>query len=119
MLITAAFVTTGCIHTSVATAQDGGPFDPETQARIEVLQSTGGFIAVRTESIVEQGRGIVRVTIADSGPGIAPEFHARVRARFLELAAAEPARFVVLDAGLPPEVLAARIWEAVEPRLPT
>ncbi len=45
---------------------------------IEALQATGGFIAVRTESVVEQGRGIVRVTIADSGPGIAPEFHARV-----------------------------------------
>ncbi len=46
-----------------------------------------------------------------------PDFHARVRARFLELAAAEPARFVVLDASLPPEALEAKVWEAVEPRL--
>ena len=46
-------------------------------------------------------------------------FHARVRARYLELAAAEPARFVVLDATLPPDRLEARAWAALEPRLIT
>lgn len=45
-------------------------------------------------------------------------FHARVRAAYLELARAEPARWVTLDATLPPETLAARIAEAVEARLP-
>jgi len=37
------------------------------------------------------------------------EFHARVRAAFLELAAAEPDRFLVLDASLPVAELAERI----------
>jgi dTMP kinase len=37
------------------------------------------------------------------------EFHARVRAAFLELAAAEPDRFLVLDASLPVAELAALI----------
>ena len=37
------------------------------------------------------------------------EFHARVRAAFLELAAAEPERFLVLDASLPVAELAAQI----------
>ena len=37
------------------------------------------------------------------------EFHARVRAAFLELAAAEPDRFLVLDASLPVDELAALI----------
>ncbi|MBX0299872.1 dTMP kinase [Cryobacterium sp. 1639] len=37
------------------------------------------------------------------------EFHARVRAAFLELAAAEPERFLVLDASLPVDELAALI----------
>ncbi|MGY4859551.1 dTMP kinase [Cryobacterium sp. AP23] len=37
------------------------------------------------------------------------EFHARVRAAFLELAAAEPDRFLVLDASLPVDELAAQI----------
>ena len=37
------------------------------------------------------------------------EFHARVRAAFLDLAAAEPDRFLVLDASLPVEELATLI----------
>lgn len=40
-------------------------------------------------------------------------FHERVRAAYLVLAAAEPQRFVVLDATLPPEKLAERVWEVV------
>ena len=46
------------------------------------------------------------------------EFHARVRARFLELAAAEPDRFAVLDGALAPDRLEKLVWEALEPRLP-
>jgi dTMP kinase len=46
-----------------------------------------------------------------------PAFHARVRARYLELARDEPSRFVVLDASLAPDAVEARVWEAVEPRL--
>lgn len=45
-------------------------------------------------------------------------FHERVRQGYLALAAAEPGRFVVLDATPPPDELAARIWEAVASRLP-
>lgn len=44
-------------------------------------------------------------------------FHARVRARYLELAAGEPQRFIVIDAAEPPEALAERIATAVEQRL--
>ncbi|TAM69242.1 MAG: dTMP kinase [Microbacteriaceae bacterium] len=46
------------------------------------------------------------------------EFHARVRAAYLELAAAEPERFLVLDAALPIDDLAAAIRARVEPLLP-
>ena len=45
------------------------------------------------------------------------EFHVRVRERYLALAAAEPARWVVLDAALPQAELEQRVWNAVEPRL--
>lgn len=45
------------------------------------------------------------------------EFHERVRAAFLELAAAEPERFLVLDASLPPEHLAASIRSRLAPFL--
>ena len=47
-----------------------------------------------------------------------PEFHIRVRRRFLELAEAEPQRWVVLDASLPADELEARVWEAVAAKLP-
>nr|WP_229789412.1 dTMP kinase [Pilimelia terevasa] len=40
-------------------------------------------------------------------------FHGRVRQAFLDLAATEPARYLVLDAGLPIEILADRIRERV------
>lgn len=45
------------------------------------------------------------------------EFHERVRARYLELAAAEPGRFVVLDAAAPEDTLEAAIWRAVSARI--
>jgi dTMP kinase len=46
-----------------------------------------------------------------------PEFHLRVRRRYLELAAAEPDRFVVLDASETPEDLEAKAWTALDARL--
>ena len=41
------------------------------------------------------------------------EFHTRVREAFLELAAAEPERFLVVDATLPRDEIAARIRERI------
>jgi dTMP kinase len=45
------------------------------------------------------------------------DFHARVRDAYLELAAAEPGRFVVIDAREPIESIALAIRERVEPLL--
>lgn len=45
------------------------------------------------------------------------DFHARVRTAFLDLASAEPGRFLVLDATLPAAELAARVRARVEPLL--
>lgn len=39
------------------------------------------------------------------------EFHARVRQHFLDIAAGDPSRYLVLDAGAPPEELAAAVRE--------
>ena len=47
----------------------------------------------------------------------ADDFHARVRAGYLELAAAEPDRFLVLDATLGVDELAQRIRDRVSPLL--
>jgi dTMP kinase len=43
------------------------------------------------------------------------EFHVRVRTRYLELAAREPKRFVVIDAGRPAPDLEHDVWAAVDP----
>lgn len=45
------------------------------------------------------------------------EFHERVRARYLDLAAAEPGRWRVIDANVGVDELESRVWEAVGPRL--
>ncbi|WP_375388563.1 dTMP kinase [uncultured Amnibacterium sp.] len=45
------------------------------------------------------------------------EFHSRVRDAFLALAAAEPRRFLVVDADRPAEAIAADIRRAVQPLL--
>jgi dTMP kinase len=44
-------------------------------------------------------------------------FHKRVRAAYLALAAAEPNRWVVLDATQSPDALAEQVWQAVAARL--
>jgi dTMP kinase len=45
------------------------------------------------------------------------EFHARVRRAYLDLAAAEPERFLVVDAALPVDEIAAVIRSRIEPLL--
>ncbi|MEQ4204040.1 dTMP kinase [Actinopolymorpha sp. B17G11] len=45
------------------------------------------------------------------------EFHQRARQHFLDLAALDPDRYLVLDATAPPDQIAARIRERVEPLL--
>ena len=50
-----------------------------------------------------------------SGPATA--FHERVEAGLPALAAADPARWVVVDGDAPVEDVAARVWDVVSPRL--
>jgi dTMP kinase len=45
------------------------------------------------------------------------DFHERVRAGYLELARREPGRWLVIDAGEPPEAVTDAIWRALEPLL--
>lgn len=45
-------------------------------------------------------------------------FHRRLRQAFLDIAAAEPQRCIVIDASLPPDEVAALAWAALETRLP-
>ncbi|HWR51737.1 MAG TPA: dTMP kinase [Bryobacteraceae bacterium] len=45
----------------------------------------------------------------------AVEFHRRVRAGYLKMAAREPERFRVIDGSAAPEVVARSVWEAIAP----
>ncbi|WP_310582278.1 dTMP kinase [Deinococcus sp.] len=55
-----------------------------------------------------------RVNTPDRIEAAGLEFHGRVRQGFLALAAAEPGRFLLLDAAQPEDALAERIWQAVQ-----
>lgn len=59
-----------------------------------------------------------RVNTPDRIEAAGLEFHGRVRQGFLTLAAAEPGRFLLLDAALQEDALAERIWQVVQALLP-
>jgi dTMP kinase len=61
--------------------------------------------------------GLGRFAERDRIEGESPEFHSRVRAAFLEMAAADPAHYVVLDAREPADEIATAVWQRVEPLL--
>lgn len=62
--------------------------------------------------------GLARLSGRDRLEGESLAFHRRVREGYLALAAAEPQRFVVLDARRPPGELEARIRKEVSDRWP-
>jgi dTMP kinase len=102
--------------------QGGGRgLDPELLRALN-RAATGGLVPALTllfdlepvAGLARRERGAEAVNRLDREP---EAFHGRVRRRYLELAAAEPGRFVVLDGSLPPERLEALVWSALEPRL--
>jgi dTMP kinase len=80
-----------------------GNFAPDLTLVMDVPASIGHARAVQ--------RGL-----ADRYEGLEPAFHERVRAAFLAIAAAEPARCVVIDAAQHPDAVFAAMWQTVAPR---
>ncbi len=66
---------------------------------------------------VEPEHGFGRFDGRDRIEGESPEFHQRVRSAFLEMAAADPEHYLVLDARRPVDEIAAGVWQRVEPLL--
>jgi len=101
--------------------QGGGRGLDEAALRALNRAATGGLVPALTLLFdLDPERGLARRS--EAGPTNrldreSLEFHLRVRRRYLELAAAEPARWRVLDASAEPERLEAEVWAAVEPRL--
>lgn len=54
---------------------------------------------------------------ADRFEGENPEFHERLRAAYRDLAAEDPQRCVLIDADAEPDIVAERIWAALQGRL--
>ena len=61
--------------------------------------------------------GLSRLHSRDRLEGQPLDYHRRVRQAFLDLAAAEPARYVVIDASLDPSVMAEQVRDALAARL--
>jgi dTMP kinase len=110
------------LDSSIAYQGLGRELDPIEIRRLS-LWATGGLLPQLTilldlDEIVARRRLDSARTRYDRLEAEKAEFHARVRAAYLELAAAEPKRFLVLDAAAPIEELAAAIRARVEPLLP-
>lgn len=99
----------------------GGEADPALIAALEahVVGDTRPDLTLILDLPVEEGlrraasRGGGEARFEAKGTA----FHERLRAGFLDIAAREPQRCVVLDANAAPDVVAERVWEAVTSRL--
>jgi dTMP kinase len=66
---------------------------------------------------LEPEHGLGRFAERDRIEGESPEFHERVRAAFLAMAATDPGHYLVLDARRPADEIGAEVWQRVEPLL--
>ena len=76
---------------------------------------------------LDAATGLTRAVARNDASGLAQsegrfeaehlDFHTRVRQGYLALAAAQPARFVIIDAAPDPDYVAQAVWQAVAARL--
>ena len=105
------------LDSSVAYQGAGRVLDATEVRDLSLLATEGALPDITVLLDLDEASGRARLD-ADDKPfdrleAEKDEFHARVRAAFLALAAAEPERFLVLDATLPAEELAAVVRERV------
>jgi dTMP kinase len=109
------------IDSSVAYQGAGRVLDPD-EIRGLSLWATGGLLPDLTilldlDETTARERLDTSRTRYDRLEAEKGEFHARVRGAYLELADAEPERFLVVDASRPVEEIAADIRQRLSPRL--
>ena len=106
------------LDSSVAYQSGGRGLSPRDIERLS-LWATDGLIPHLTVLLdIEPGRGLARTTGApDRLERAGDEFHLRTREAFLQRAAAEPARWLVLDATRPMAELTAQIVGRLAPLL--
>ncbi len=107
------------VDSSLAYQGAGRELD-ETEVRELSAWATQGLVPQLTVLLdVDPAVGLARATGApDRIEQESLAFHRAVRTRFLDLAESQPARYLVLDATQPQEVLAAQVLARVTPLLP-
>ncbi|QTX05412.1 dTMP kinase [Agromyces archimandritae] len=105
------------IDSSVAYQGAGRVLDPEAVRGISAW-ATGGLapqltVLLDLDAATARGRLDAARTRYDRLEAEAAEFHERVREAYLAIAAAEPGRFLVVDAALPVDEIAALVRDRV------
>jgi dTMP kinase len=101
------------VDSSLAYQGAGRPLDFDDVARVNAW-ATGGLVPDLTVLLdLDPAEGLRRVGEPDRLEVEPLEFHRRVRAKFLELAAEDPERYLVLDGSAPPEQVQAEVAAAV------
>nr|WP_110181346.1 dTMP kinase [Nocardioides solisilvae] len=98
--------------------QGAGRALPVAEVEPVMRWATGGLRPHLTVVLdLEPAAGLERFTGRDRIEGESLEFHQRVRSAFLEMAAADPERYLVLDARAPVEEISAAVRQRVAPLL--
>lgn len=103
---------------TVAYQQGGRGLPPELVAAANQLACREATPALTVLLDLDPADGLARASRRDAGKpdrleSLDLSFHRRVRETYRSLAASHPARFLVLDATLPPEVVADTLWHEV------
>lgn len=109
-------VTDRYLYSSVAYQAHGRGLDPG-EIRALSLWATGGLepdLVVFLDLPVDVARARMRDVAPDRLESAGLDFHERVRAGFHTQAAADPERWLVIDASDDPDVIESRIWAAVD-----
>ena len=110
-------VTDRYVDSSLAYQGGGRQLDPAEVARLSAF-ATGGLVPDLTVLLdLDPVVGLDRAGDPDRLEGEPLEFHRRVRERFRELAAADPDRYLVVDASAPVDVVREQVAVAVLARL--
>lgn len=102
------------IDSSVAYQGAGRELDPAEIKQLSLWATEGLLpeLTVLLDVTPEVGRQR-RGTVHDRLESLHDDFHARVRGHYLQLATADPGRYLVIDASLPAEQIAAVVAERV------